>query len=204
MACECGCRVLTTRKIAGRNVYQLDCESHDAKVALLGRLARYDATSEASAGTMRALAQAFCDKWGGSWGKLPVARGVADMRKACQEWAHAASLQAAVKSLVRFRPEEVETFEHSLRTLELGYGDCDDHARLVAALGLAIGLDMGLAVLRDAEGYPRHVAATLLSPGVAGRPEGLWLETTIAARFGEPPMEAAKRLGIATRPDLVG
>jgi hypothetical protein len=104
---------------------------------------------------------------------------------------YARLVQTFVKKRVRFQRERGEVFTGGGYTLAVGFGDCDDHARLVGALGLAGGLPAKLAFLH-AGGPPKHVLAQL---GVAGIWE--WAETTIDARFGENPLAAVDRLGIA-------
>jgi hypothetical protein len=95
-------------------------------------------------------------------------------------------------------PEEIETFQGAAFTWNQRAGDCDDHVRLTYALAKAAGLPVRLAFLQRS-GQPAHVFAEM---GHAGA----WhaTETTIAALYGEPPVEAARRLGIRTRPDLSG
>jgi len=110
----------------------------------------------------------------------------------------ARKIHAAVQKRVRFVPEEIETFQGAAYTWQLAAGDCDDHVRLTFALARAAGLPVRLAFLQRS-GQPAHVLAEL------GH-NGAWhsAETTIAALYAEPPVEAARRLGITTRPDLDG
>ena len=96
-----------------------------------------------------------------------------------------------VRSRVAFVREHGEVFARSDYTLATGAGDCDDHARVVFTLLRAGGLPARLAFLHRPGGPPRHVVA---QAGIGGR--WYWLETTIAADFGEEPYAAARRLGV--------
>lgn len=113
--------------------------------------------------------------------------------------AFARQVQAFVKANVRFEREKGEVFTGPAVTLGAGFGDCDDHARLVYALAKAGGIDARMALLfkRGAPG-PSHAVAQL---GVSGA--WWWAETTVDALFGEQPFDAAKRLGLlAEREDI--
>ncbi len=106
------------------------------------------------------------------------------------------SVHAFVKASVRFIRERRETFQHALYTLKRRAGDCDDHARAVAALAMAGGARARIVGVANAKGKVGHVAA-LLFDGAQWR----WAETTVDAAFGEAPRTAAKRLGVL-RPDI--
>jgi transglutaminase-like putative cysteine protease len=109
----------------------------------------------------------------------------------------ARAVQAFVKAAVRFVREARETFQHTLYTLRRRAGDCDDHARAVAALLLAGGEKARVVGVPGSNGNVGHVAPLAFIDG-AWR----WAETTIDARFGEHPRAAAKRLGLVHRPDI--
>jgi lysozyme len=111
---------------------------------------------------------------------------------------YAASLQAWMQKTIRFQKEEGEVFQSGRYTLETGVGDCDCHAKLVRSLLRVGGVTGRFGFLHDGDA-PRHVWCE-------AEVNGSWvpLETTFAAKFGEPPLDAAKRLGIKTRPDLKG
>ena len=104
----------------------------------------------------------------------------------------ARAVHAFVKTNVRFEREKGEVFTGPAVTLGAGFGDCDDHARLVYAIATAGGIPARMALLyrRGAPG-PSHAVAQL---GVGGA--WWWAETTVAALFGEQPFDAAKRLGL--------
>jgi transglutaminase-like putative cysteine protease len=110
----------------------------------------------------------------------------------------ARSVQRYVRNHVRFLEEEDETFRSPMTTIALGEGDCDEHATLVACLGMAAGLSMRLQAMRDGAGEISHVVA-LVEPE-PGR-GWFYLETTVDAQFGEEPYAAARRLQLV-RPDL--
>ena len=122
----------------------------------------------------------------------------------------ARALHAFVKSGVAFVRDHVpidgiddgktgERFTNTMVTLQLGKGDCDDHARALYALALAGGLPVRMAFLsKPFSTGPAHAVAQL---GVNGM--WWWAETTVDALFGEQPYDAAKRLGLLEeRPDL--
>lgn len=97
-------------------------------------------------------------------------------------------IHAWVRAHVPFVPEDVETFRNPAEALELG-GDCDDSARLVAALARALAIPAELVFLEQTFAADDHVVAR-----IAGR----WAECTIPARFGEHPYAAARRLGVSS------
>lgn len=100
-------------------------------------------------------------------------------------------IQRYVRTWIQFAPEPIETFVAPGMLLTERVGDCDDHACLVAALGLACGLRADLVGFwRGARCH--HVTAAL---------DGAYAETTVDARYGEDPLAAASRLGL-TRGDL--
>jgi lysophospholipase L1-like esterase len=115
--------------------------------------------------------------------------GSRDLRRTLHEY---------VLGNVRFAPEDVETFQNPLYTLLSGVGDCDDHANLIIAVAWALGLEAELVFLEEG-GQPAHVFVCFYDGG-------MWTpaETTIAALYGEPPLLAAERLGVESRPDLSG
>ncbi len=103
----------------------------------------------------------------------------------------ARALHAFAQGLT-FRDDRVETFASSLRNIANPVGDCDDSARLLIALARATGrIPAILRTLEDEDGTPIHAVAML----DAGR-GWEWAETSVRARFGESPLEAAIRLGI--------
>lgn len=157
----------------------------------------------------RPVAQlAFADGWGAA--RALVALTDADTREpelqalgalfaACvpELRARAGALLRFVQQNVKFEREPVETFQASLVTLQRRAGDCDDSARLLAALARCAGVPARLAFL-SCEGQPVHVFAELHT---GSHYEAA--ETTIAgAALGEDPRAAAHRLGIRLRSDL--
>lgn len=160
----------------GTAALELECYHHRRKVDLLERLAAADAETP----TVRRLAE---DIAAGTWGDAE----------------RAASIQAWVQAHVDFSREKVETFNPPARTLAIGLGDCDDHARLVMALLGALDIPARLETLptRASGETPTHVAAQWWDGD-----NWVWLETTVRARYGEHPQTAAHRLGLATRADL--
>jgi transglutaminase-like putative cysteine protease len=106
------------------------------------------------------------------------------------------AVHAFVTSGARFVREPRETFQHTLYTLRRRAGDCDDHARAVAALTRAGGAKARVVGVANAKGKVSHVVSAVFD-GARWR----WAETTIHAAFGEHPRAAARRLGVR-RPDI--
>lgn len=156
----------------GELAYEIRLRSHADKVALLDALASFDARD-------------------------PRVRRVAEHLTAPARQSPSAAveaLHAAVRDGVAFAPELVETFQHTLRTIETARGDCDDSTRALVALARSIGIPARLATLGTP---PTHVYPELHATGT-------WLpaEPSIPAQLGEHPLAAAARLGIQTRPDI--
>lgn len=166
----------------------------------------------------RVLGSVDCrDGWGAAWlllalaeedAKTPGARRLAASirARAPSSDAFARAVHAFVKARIRFAPEDGEIFQSGAYTLATGVGDCDCHARLVYALAKAGGLDARMGILHHGEDAPEedrgpaHAAAMLMPRGF---PQ--WAETTVDARFGEPPNDAARRLGLkSAREDMAG
>lgn len=160
----------------------------------------------------RAVGKVTClDGWGAA--RLLLAQAIEDSetagardlalqlrRQAPSDEAFARYVQRYVKENVAFVRERGEVFTGSAYTLGSKGGDCDDHARLVYALATAGGLDAVLAFLHHPAPFdePTHAVAQLCVQG-----QCTWAETTIDARFGEHPLDAAKRLGLLdAREDL--
>lgn len=189
LARAAGCRVLAVQRWASDVPdragvgYVVDCPSHRAKVALLDGLAWYDAKNDLQ---LRAFALDIVRRIGTGAGLL------------------ARAVHALVRDGVRFLREPKETFQDAYLTLYYGAGDCDDVARLVVALLRILGVRARLALLyrpglrsSSGERIPTHVSVKAL---VGGR--WRWLETTLAARFGEHPIAAKRRLGAEHRADI--
>ncbi len=173
IARRCGCVVQLSQTLHdGSMAYELRCPSHEAKVRLLAALADYDS-------------------------KHPEIIRLAEKLAASadgQPWQIAQTIHAFVRDGVRHLPEPREKFQPTGRTLALGIGDCDDTSRAVMALLKAAGLRGGLLTLGKP---PRHVSAAVQLGG-----GWRWLDASLAARAGEHPLAAAKRLGLKVRQDL--
>jgi len=107
-----------------------------------------------------------------------------------------------VQQQIRFRKEPTETFQSARETLRLRLGDCDDHARLVMALTLALGIPAKLTFFTapgETGPEPVHVVCEQ-KPGNAWT----WAETTIPARWGENPYDAYARLELVDEDDPFG
>lgn len=110
----------------------------------------------------------------------------------------AMALHRWVQLQVKFTRERVETFRSPVYTMRARFGDCDDSARLLVGLYRAGGMTAKLDRLDRPNGTPKHVFARVV---VGGRAYAA--ETTIPARFGEEPLDAARRLLTKGRADLV-
>lgn len=179
IARHCGCRITRVHLLPdGELGYRVDARSHSNKVKLLVELAAYDARTP----EVRRAAEL-------------AAAGARSKREQIE------ALHRFVKDRVVFTREPIETFSPTMHVLEVGMGDCDDSTRALMALGGALGHRMAAATLPPVSSGkpPLHVAA------VVRMPDGWrWLETSIDALAFEHPMEAATRLGIKTRPDIMG
>lgn len=100
---------------------------------------------------------------------------------------------------LRFVREPGEVFTSPSYTLSVNAGDCDDHARTTYAVLRAGGVPARIVFLHKGPGGdPSHAVTQAFVNGA-----WTWLETTLAANFGESPMAAASRLGIGrTRTDI--
>ena len=168
-----GCKLVAAEPVYDGTVsHRVECGTTANKVHLLAMLAEYDARTA----DVRRVAERVAQLTGGD------------------PWPTIVALHAGVRDTVRHIGEITETFSPTMRTLELGIGDCDDSARALLALLRALGFK---AALRTLGNPPRHVAAVVWHDG-----EWRWLETTIAAAPGEHPIEAKKRLQLEGRDDL--
>lgn len=161
----------------------VDCPTFEARAELVDALAWRDAMHD---GEVRRLA-------------LELTR---DLRKLDAE-SVARRIHQVVRARMRYVGEAGDVVQDPITSWHYAAGDCDCHARLVLALLRALGVRAvlcGFTVDGPAgEGGPevRHACATWeRAPG-----DYVWLETTLAAEFGEHPMAAAARL-FADRADL--
>jgi hypothetical protein len=100
----------------------------------------------------------------------------------------AATIQRTVQTVVPYLGEAPEWVSDPITVWETG-GDCDDHARLVAALARSIGHPARMVWWEAPNGEGHIVAQLRISSG-----EWAWSETTIPAQFGESPRDAMARL----------
>jgi hypothetical protein len=110
-----------------------------------------------------------------------------------------AALQKYIQDHVRYTDEDTETFMSPAMTLASGIGDCDDSERLFVAVARACGWQARLVYYMQ-DNQPAHVTAQVWDASQGG---WTWCETTIAARYGEEPFAALRRLGLP-RSDING
>jgi len=179
-----GCHVDRLVTVDGAPGCEIGCPDRWATVRLLCELTRQDAA----------------DPWV-AWLARDLVRNIRS-----SHWL--AVILERVQSRVEFRPEPRETFQDARLTWELRYGDCDDSARLLAALALALGFSAALVTFSDP---PLHVVAQASNniPGAWRQSSARWvperwtyLEATVPANVGESPFAACQRLGLRLRPDL--
>lgn len=190
---RCGCRVVAvgTRTIHGSVVPELhlDCHTNARCICVLNEDAKLDAMHMG----VRTLALDL-RKQATLGASMPPRNGKATR-------AIAARMQRFVQEHVAFFPEPDEVFQTAAYTLDERGGDCDDHARLVAALLLAAGEKASVVGVKNSAGAIRHVCARVFDPSSNA---WLWVETTLAANLGEEPRAAANRLGLFHRTDITG
>ena len=182
MAERAGCRLVRTRQVGGELVGEFSCpdiiEGRPLQTArLLDLLTEDDAAAD------------------------PVDPAIVLAVKSAGNLAPLASL-LYVQHHVRFVEDEyegepVEKFQTPTATIREGEGDCDDSARLLRAIARAAGIPSRYVFWLRYD-QPAHVTTQLYSGG-AWR----WAEASIAARYGEHPFAALRRLN-GKRPDLDG
>jgi len=179
-----GCRVRSDPARGG--MVAIDCPTYEARAALVDAMAWRDAFQD---GAVRLLA-------------LDLTR---DLPTLADHEQIARRIHAAVRDRVRYVGEAGDVIQDPLVTWELAAGDCDCVARLILGLLRSLAVPCALcAFLVDGsdEGGPevRHACATW----ERGPADFVWLEATLAADFGEHPLDAAARLFGASnaRPDL--
>src|SRR6266852_2295603 len=111
----------------------------------------------------------------------------------------ARALHAWMRIAVKFLREPGEIFQRGRYTAKRGFGDCDCQTILLGGLGKAAGLKCRVMPFGVKKGDPRHVCMQF-------HHDGGWnfAETTVAAKYGEHPIAAAKRLGLGDRTDILG
>lgn len=174
-----GCRV---REDSATGGLMVDCPSYAARARMLDARAWADALYDPA---VRMLA-------------LAITRDLPEL----DAESIARTVHAAVRDRVRYVGEAGELIQDPIVTWEMAAGDCDCQTRLV--LGLLRSLGVGAALVGfevDGTGLGgvevRHACPTWeRGPG-----DLVWMETTLPARFGEHPLDAAERLG-AQRTDL--
>jgi transglutaminase-like putative cysteine protease len=131
---------------------------------------------------VRALAASYFDA-----AKVDAAAaGLGDWRP----W-YARKVHAFVRDAIEYVDDPRQVFRSSDVTLNLGAGNCVNTARLIVALCRTVGLEAEAVPVPDAHGEITHTCARIKVAGV-----WTWAEATVAARWGEAPHVAARRLGI--------
>lgn len=109
----------------------------------------------------------------------------------------ARAIHGWIKGHIWFVREPKETFQSPTYTVQSGAGDCDDHANLLNAIARNAGLVSRIVPLKNPNGDVKHAVGQVQIGGV-----WTYAETTVDADFGEAPLEAVKRLGLAGRSDM--
>lgn len=106
--------------------------------------------------------------------------------------------------------EEIpEVFQTPATTIAIGYGDCDDHATVVASLLEAIGIESELVALAwDIDGEPsyNHIFCRAVVPVADGRVVKIPLDTTLTRPVREmaDPIALARARGLRNVRAFVG
>ena len=101
-----------------------------------------------------------------------------------------AVLQRLIQQRVRFVEDgDLEIWRSPSQTWELGFGDCDDHARLVMYLAKKSGCEAEFIFILNDSNEALHVWCQV---------DGCDAETTIQANWDESPIDAVRRIGKKT------
>lgn len=155
-----------------------------AAARLLTELAAEDAGDPVVRAWAQEIAEATADAIGETEG--PSVSGA--LRDAIAQ-----ALHANVQAQIRFVHEPVETFQSARVTMQVGEGDCDDHARLLYALAGALSIPVEMTFFEeedDGQMVPAHAVVRMQDSDGTWQ----WAETTIDAEYGEEPHEALARL----------
>jgi len=166
---------------------EVDCRDNEEAIAILNDLARDDALNGEK---VRAFARRL---W--TWAQDAAKR--ADLAPSTVPELFARKVHKIVRDVIEYEDDPEQVFRSSDVTLTLGVGNCVNTARLAVALARAVGLDArAVGVVPRDDGEITHACAQIAHDGAWH-----WAEATIAADYGEPPLDAARRLGIL-RDDL--
>lgn len=155
-----------------------------AAARLLTELSGEDAGDPVVRAWAQEIAEATAEALGSPIG--PTVSG--ELRDA---WARA--LHANVQEQILFVHEPIETFQSARVTMQVGEGDCDDHARLLYALAAALAIPVELTFFEEDEdgvAVPAHAVVRMQDADGTWQ----WAETTIDADYGEAPHDALERL----------
>jgi transglutaminase-like putative cysteine protease len=167
----------------------------------LGLTSQLYAIPEGAAGVrqtlylMRALTQQYKTA-------LPLRTLAAQLVQDCTQknWAcEVKQLHAFVRDRIRYVRDihGVETVQSPDKTLELGYGDCDDKATLLATLLQTIGHPVRFVAIgtRTVGDYSHVFVETQIGPnGKTGLPRWIALETTEPVPAGWSPPKQISRM----------
>lgn len=165
--------------------FLVDCPSFVARAQLVDALAWHDALTD---GELRLLA-------------LDLVAPLVEL----DAESIARAIHAGVRDRVRYLGEAGDMIQDPIVTWSYAAGDCDCHARLVLALLRSLGVS-GVFVGFEVPGPAARGGAVVqhaCPTWERSRGDCVWMETTLEARFGEHPMDAAERLGLLkSRSDL--
>jgi len=107
----------------------------------------------------------------------------------------ASALFHAVRRVVRFRGEFSETVQTPLVTLQLGAGDCDDHATLMVALLRSIGIPARFKTVATDPSDPRNFNHVYALAGLRrGNKIVMWLPVDTTVPQAHPGWEPSRVL----------
>jgi hypothetical protein len=176
IARELGMQLVSTSEIdlEGHTYPQLEiaCRDNTEALKLLNRLAALDAAPDHAERTHALAARLWAEE-----GRDPLA--------------FARRAHAVVRDAIDYVDDPKQVFRSSDVTIALGYGNCVNTARLLCALAMCVGLEARAMPIRPHGREITHTAAQIRARGAWH-----WCEATIAARFDEEPLAAARRLGI--------
>jgi hypothetical protein len=129
---------------------------------------------------VRELRKVVIDWRGRVWTRETAIGIVRDECPSKQRMCQTMAIAEWVQARIYYVNELPETFQTPFRTVELGAGDCDDHAVLLAALLESIGIPVDLVAMKI-DGIWRHIFAMAHVRLPSGRTVAIPLDTTLSS-----------------------